>query len=125
MSEPASSTVAAVPLITLAVALFGVNAGPYVVITLGAIGGSFWALTNTPAISRVASLLMVARCLMTAIVLTAFIAGLVGHMLDIEVTEIYVVVAFVIAALGDKWLDILESIKTRIQTAITSSGGGK
>jgi len=122
MSEPASSTVAAVPLITLAVALFGVNAGPYVVITLGAVGGSFWALTNSASISRVASLLMVARCLMTAIVLTAFVAGIVGHMFGIEVTEIYVVVAFVIAALGDKWLEIFESIKTRIQTAITSSG---
>ena len=122
MSEPASTTVAAVPLITLAVALFGVNAGAYVVIGLGALGGSFWAITSAAAATRLSSAFLMARCLITSLVLTAFIAGIIGPWLGMEVTEIYVVVAFAIAALGDKWLEIFDSIKVRIQTAITSSG---
>jgi len=122
MTEPIAPVAAAVPLITLMIALFGPGYGPYVVITLGALGGSFWAVTNSAAAGRAKTLWLMGRCLITAIVLTAFVAGIIGPWLGFEVTEIYVVVAFVIAALGDKWLEIFEAIKTRIQTAITSSG---
>jgi hypothetical protein len=120
MSEPASSTVAAVPLITLAVALFGASYGPYIVITLGAIGGSFWAIIGANTKTRTESMFLAMRSIMTALVLTAFISGVIGPWLGVDTTEIYVVVSFVIAALGDKWLDILDTIKTKIQTAITS-----
>lgn len=122
MTEPHSASAAAVPLVTLMVALLGPNFGPYAVITMGAFGGSFWALTNAPTISRLASLFLLARCLITALVLTAFIAGILGPMLGFDVTEIYVVVAFIIAALGDKWLEIFETIKTKLQSLITNGG---
>ena len=122
MSEPHSTAAAAVPLITLCVAMLGPNFGPYAVITMGAIGGSFWALANSPTATRIASVLLMVRCLMTALVLTAFIAGIIGPWFGVEVTEMYVVVAFVIAALGDKWLDILDTIKTKLQSLITNGG---
>lgn len=63
------------------------------------------------------------RCLVTAIVLTAMIAGLLGPWLGINTLEAYVVVAFVIGALGNKWLEIIDSIKLRAQSMIT--GGTK
>lgn len=122
MTEPNSTAAAAVPLITLGVALFGPNLGPYAVIAMGAVGGSFWALANSPTATRIASLFLMARCLLTALVLTAFIAGIIGPWLGFQVTEMYVVVAFTIAALGDKWLDILETIKTKLQSLITNGG---
>jgi len=65
------------------------------------------------------------RCVITAIVLTALIAGAVGPWIHIPVTEAYAVVAFVIGMLGNKWQDIIESIKQRLQALISSAGGPK
>jgi succinate dehydrogenase hydrophobic anchor subunit len=62
------------------------------------------------------------RCLVTAVILTAMIAGAVGPWLHIETVEVYAAVAFAIGALGNKWLEIFDALKTRLATAIL---GGK
>lgn len=121
MPEPINSTVAAVSLVTLAVAMFGPNAGPYVVIILGAVAGGLWALSSAVVPSRIAGVWLMTRCVVTAVVLTALISGLVGPLFGISVTESYTVVAFTIGALGNRWLEILDTVKVRIQSAI--SGG--
>ena len=123
MAEPIQSTVAGVSLITLAVAVFGPNAGPYIVIVLGSLGGGLWALSSATLETRMQGAWLMLRCLVTAIVLTAMIAGLLGPWLGINTLEAYVVVAFVIGALGNKWLEIIDSIKLRAQSMIT--GGTK
>lgn len=125
MAEPVSPAVAAVSLVTLAVAVFGPQAGPYVVIVLGSIGGALWALSGTVLDSKRAGVSLMLRCVMTAVVLTAIISGLVGPFFNVAVTEAYAVVAFVIGALGNKWLEIFDTIKTRLQSLISSSGGAK
>jgi hypothetical protein len=118
MAEPIQSTVAGVSLITLAVAVFGPNAGPYIVIVLGSLGGGLWALSSAVIETRVQGAWLMLRCLVTAIVLTAMVAGLLGPWLGVDTVEVYVVVAFVIGALGNKWLEIIDAIKTRVQNMI-------
>lgn len=123
MAEPIHPTLAGVSLITLAVGVFGPAAGPYVVIILGALGGGLWALSGAVLATRMDGAWLMLRCLVTAIVLTAMIASLLGPWLGIDVLEVYVVVAFVIGALGNKWLEIIDSIKTRLSNIII--GGNK
>lgn len=121
MAEP-NATIAGVSLVTLAVAVFGPQAGPYAVIMLGSLGGGLWALSSATLTSRAEGAWMMLRCVITAIVLTAAIAQTVGPMFNYPVTESYAVVSFAIGMLGNKWLEIIESIKQRIQNAITNGG---
>lgn len=122
MTEPINTTVAAVSLCTLSVALFGPSVGPYIAIALGSIGGALWPLSSTPLATRIDGAWLLLRCVLTSIVLTALISGVVGPMFGLPVTEVYAAVAFVISALGNKWLEIFDSIKQRLMTAITTGG---
>ena len=122
MADPVAPAIAAVSLVTLAVAVFGPHAGPYAVIVLGSIGGGLWALIGTTLASNIAGAWLLLRCVVTAVVLTALISGVIGPFFGVAVTEAYAVVAFVIGALGNSWLDIFQSVKTRLQSLITSSG---
>lgn len=125
MTEP-SSTAGAVSLMALAVTLFGPQFGPYFVIVLGSIGGSFWAVAQTDTATRIQSAMVFARAIVTAVVLTALISKSVAGFFDgVTAPEIYGAVAFVIGALGNRWQDIFDAIKNRVATAITSSGGSK
>ncbi len=123
MAEPTNSTIAGVSLITLSVSLFGPAAGPYVVIVLGSIGGGLWALSSASLATRLAGAWLLLRCVVTAIVLTALIAGFTAPYIGVSVTEAYALVAFVIGALGNKWMDIIDTIKTRLQSLISTTGG--
>lgn len=125
MPEPVQTAVAGVSLVTLAVAIFGPEAGPYIVIVLGSISGGLWALSSTTLQTRTEGAWLMLRCVVTAIVLTALIAGAVGPWIHIPVTEAYAVVAFVIGMLGNRWQDIIESIKLRLQAFISNAGGPK
>lgn len=123
MLEPVQSTVAGVSLITLAVAMFGPSAGPYIVIVLGSLGGGLWALSSATLETRMQGAWLMLRCLVTAIVLTAMVASLLGPWLNINTMETYAVVAFIIGALGNKWLEIIDSVKIRVSDLII--GGRK
>ena len=123
MAEPIQSTVAGVSLITLAVAIFGPHAGPYLVIVLGSLGGGLWALAGATVQTRMQGAWLMLRCIVTAISLTAMIAGLLGPWLGTDTLEAYVVVAFFIGALGNKWIEIIDAVKTRVSNLIT--GGSK
>lgn len=122
MAEPIQTTVAGVSLVTLAVAFFGPQAGPYIVIILGSIGGGLWALSSAVLATRMAGAWLMLRCVVTAVVLTALIAGWLGPVFGLPVTEAYAVVAFAIGALGNRWQDIIDSIKTRLQGVIATGG---
>ncbi len=130
MPSPLHSPIEAVSLITLAVALFGPEAGPYVVIVLGSIGGGLWALSSTkladtPSVARRQGTWLMLRCVVTAVVLTSLIAGVVGPWFGLPVTEVYAVVAFAIGMLGNRWQDVIEGIKTRFLALISTAGGPK
>ena len=125
MAEPLSPAIAAVSLVTLGVAVFGPKAGPYAVIVLGSIGGALWALSGTELASTRAGVWLMLRCVLTAVVLTALISGFIGPFFGVAVTEVYAVVAFGIGMLGNSWLEIAQSVKTRLQDLITRSAGPK
>lgn len=125
MAEPLHSTVAGVSLVTLAVAVFGPQAGPYIVILLGSIGGSLWALSSATLQTRMEGAWLMLRCIVTAVVLTSLIAGVVGPWFGMPVTEVYAVVSFCIGMLGNRWQDVIESIKNRLQALISTAGGNK
>ena len=122
MAEPVNTTAAAVSLVTLAVAFFGPLAGPYIVILLGSLGGGLWALASTTSASRAQGAWMLARCVITALVLTALISNYVGPLVGIDVVEIYAAVAFVIGMLGNKWQDIIEAAKGRLLSVLSNGG---
>jgi len=82
-----------------------------------------WALSSATLDTRMQGAWLMLRCLVTAIVLTAMIAGLLGPWLGIDALEVYVVVAFIIGALGNKWIEIIEAVKTRMSNIII--GGNK
>jgi len=125
MTPPVQPAIEAVSLMTLAVALFGVQAGPYIVIVLGSIGGGLWAISNTTLESRKQGLWLMLRCVITAIVLTSLAATYVGPWIKQPVTEVYGLVAFIIGMLGNRWQDIIESVKNRLAALISTVGGPK
>lgn len=121
--ESTTASVTAVPLVTLFVALFGASWGPYVLIFIGAVCGSMWAVLSAPPFeSRWRGLWLALRAILLSVLLTAAVAGLLSETFGWQVSEMYIVVSIAIAGMGDRWLDVLESIKTRIQTMITTGG---
>lgn len=118
MVEPTSAA-GAVSLVTLAVAFSGPQTGPYIVIVMGSIGGGLWALSSTKMDTRLQGLWLMCRCILTAVVLTALIAESIGSFIHVSAVEAYAAVAFAIGALGNRWQDIFDSIKNRLQSVIT------
>jgi hypothetical protein len=125
MLDPQNNAAAGVTLITLAVGMFGPQVGPYIVILLASIAGSMWALSSAELQTRLEGLLLLLRLVITAIVLTGLIAQFIGPMIGVPVSEAYAVVSFFIGMLGNRWQDITDSIKTRIQGFIANSGSPK
>lgn len=125
MLDPQNNAAAGVTLITLAVGMFGPQVGPYIVILLASIAGSMWALSSAELQTRLEGLLLLLRLVITAIVLTGLIAQFIGPWIGVPVSEAYAVVSFFIGMLGNRWQDITDSIKTRIQGFIANSGSPK
>lgn len=125
MAEPIAPAIVAVSLVTLGVAVFGPRAGPYAVIVLASFAGGLWALISTTLESTRAGAWLMLRCVFTALVLTAIISAVVGPFFGVAITEAYAVVAFIIGALGNSWLEVFKSIKERLQALISTSGGAK
>lgn len=126
MPEPVQSATAGVSLVMLAIALFGPSVGPYVVILLGSIGGGLWALAGVEKMTRAQGAWMMLRCIFTALALTSILAAMVAPWFKVvDVKEAYVLVAFIIGAMGNKWLEVIDTIKLRIQAAISAFGAPK
>lgn len=120
MTDPLHTTVGAVSLVTLAVAFFGPQVGPYVVIVMGSVAGGLWALSSTALATRVQGLGLMVRCVLTAVVLTALIAEGVSPYIHTQIVEAYAVVAFAIGAFGNRWEAVFDAIKRRVMKFIAS-----
>lgn len=125
MPEPIQTTVAGVSLMTLAVAIVGPLAGPYMVILLGSIAGGLWALSGATMQTRKEGAGLILRCVLTAVVLTAVIAGLVEARFGIPVNEGYALVSFAIGMLGNRWRDFGDVIKGRVIAVFSAIGSPK
>lgn len=126
MAEPMIQTAAAgVSLVTIATAMVGPLAGPYLVIALGSVSGGLWALSSTTLTTRMQGAMLMLRCILTAVLLTALIAGLLGARFDVPVTEMYGVVSLVIGMLGNRWQDIIDAMRDRLRMLITTTAATK
>lgn len=112
MQEPHHS--AAVVLTALASTFFG----HYAVIIFAALAGGLWPLSGATTATRRDGALLLLRLVLTAAALTGFIAMLVERHFGMPAVEAMAPVAFVIAAMGDRWRDILDSIVERVRSII-------
>lgn len=121
MAEPNVTTVAvAVPLAVVFTSVFGQMYGIYALILAGAITGSFFALLAAPPVSsRWQAVGLMVRSILLSLLMTAGASHLLSESFGWNADELYIFVSFGIAALGDKWLEIIETLKTTIQTAVT------
>ncbi len=120
MAEPNITTMTvAVPLAVVFTTAFGAVYGIYALILAAAVTGSFFALLAAPSLTRWQSLGLMVRSILLALLMTAGAARLLGNTMGWDVNELYVFVSFGIAALGDKWLEIIDTLKTALQNVIS------
>lgn len=121
MTEPTATT--AFWLTALAITLLGPVAGPNaLMIAFAALGGAMWPLSNAGTATRLAGAWLLLRCTLTALILTAFVAGLVENFLSIRRVEILAPVAFVIGALGNGWHPVIDAIRGAVIGIISKIG---
>ena len=81
MAEPTAST--AFGLTAISVALLGPLAGPYALIAFGALSGAMWPLSAATTLGKAAGAMLLVRCTLTALLLTAFLSSLLDSWLNV------------------------------------------
>jgi len=119
MSDPttvATAVVASTTSVSLAAFLslwLGPAYGPYAAILFSAMAGAIWGVSAIPTVTRWEGAGRFLRYTMTAVVLvgggTALTAGYLDTKIDSPV-ELSILVAFVIAAIGDRWIDLISRL---------------
>ena len=112
MAEPTAPTT--VGIVVLASAVLGPAAGEYAVIVLSALAGGLWALGKLATPSRTAGALLLLRLLLTAVVLTGGAAWWIDSHYQIPAHQLLAPIAFLIAALGDRWSRVLDKIADKL-----------
>jgi hypothetical protein len=121
MAEP--TTPIGAGLVAVAVAVLGPMAGEYAVIVLSALAGSLWALSRASTATRGQGALLVARLVLTAVVLTGGASWwLATHHTNLPVQELLPPVAFFIGAIGNGWTSIINAVAKALRGRL---GGGQ
>lgn len=123
MAEPTASTTFG--LTALSVALLGPLAGPYALIAFAALSGAMWPLSAAETGSKLAGAWLLLRCTLTALVLTAFLAGLLSKWLGAATPESLAPVAFAIGALGNGWRPVFDALGSALAAIVGRAGGSK
>lgn len=121
------STLSASGFTAVVVATAGYMSGDYTSILFGAIAGSFWPLAGANTTSRWHGAGTLLKLVMTALALTGFVVHVLkqSHALS-EASTSFVLMptAFVIAAFGDRWVRIFDSLANGlvliIETAVNA-----
>jgi len=108
MAEP--STSAGFSLTVLSIALLGPLAGPYALIAFASLAGAMWPLSASTTETKLSGAWLLLRCTLTAIVLTAFLAGLIERQWGFPVNESLAPVALIIGALGNGWRPVFDAV---------------
>jgi hypothetical protein len=122
MPEPTSTTSAAYGLTALAVAILGPLAGPYALIAFAALSGAMWPLSAADTHSKASGAWLLLRCTITALVLTAFVAGLLERVAGITALESLAPVAFCIGALGNGWRPVFDALGAAVAALVGRLG---
>lgn len=116
MSDPSTAVAAAtssVSIAALATLWLGPSYGPYVAILFAAMAGAIWGVSAVPTVTRLQGAALFLRFTMTAVVLvgggTAFAGSWVDTKFDHPI-ELSILVAFGIAAIGNRWMEIFSRL---------------
>lgn len=123
MAEPTATSATAFGLTALSVSLLGPLAGPYALIAFAALSGAMWPLSAAETTTKLAGAWLLLRCTLTALLLTAFLAGLVERWLGVQPVESLAPVAFAIGALGNGWRPVFDAVGAALSALLGRAGG--
>jgi hypothetical protein len=116
MAEPQASVTA------LAVALISPLFGQYAVIVFAALAGSLWPLSAAPTATRMDGAKLLLRLVCTSAALSGFVAWALEQKAGFPASQAMAPVAFLIAAMGNRWGELFDKIAQRLGSII---GGGQ
>lgn len=122
MLEPTTPTATAFGLTAIAVSIIGPVAGPYALIAFAALSGAMWPLSASETNSKTEGAWLLMRCTLTAIALTAFLAGLLESLAGIHSAEGLAPVAFAIGALGNGWRPVFGALGAALSAVLGKFG---
>lgn len=120
MTEP--TLPALVGVVAVGVTLFGKTAGPYAAIALSSLAGALWALSAVPTKTRASGAALVARLVLTAVVLTVGASRVLERQYGWSGHEICPVVAFFIGLGGDRWLALRDFLLALAKKRLFGAG---
>jgi hypothetical protein len=123
MAEPASSGAAVgAASAAAAVALVAPALGEYAVILFAALAGALWPLSGRDGITRTDGALLVLRLVCTSVALTGALAWWVHRQWpDLPTTVILAPLSFGVAALGDRWRELIAALWDRVRAVVMGS----
>lgn len=122
MAEPTSAGAgAAVSITGSMVVLLGPVLGPWVTVLLTAFIGSLWTLGRVETDSRKQAVFLLARIILTALVLTGGIAAIVVKYMAFAMDHVLPMTAFILAAIGDKFETLREAVVNRLRSMINGA----
>lgn len=122
MAEPTSTSATAFGLTALSVSLLGPMAGPYALIAFAALSGAMWPLSAAETTTKMAGAWLLLRCTLTAMLLTAFLAGLLDRWLEVHALDLLPPVAFAIGALGNGWRPVFDAVGSALSALLGRVG---
>lgn len=116
MAEPASTS--STSLAAALVVVLGPVAGEYAAVVFAALAGALWPLSAKSGITRLDGAWLLLRLVLTAIVLTGAVVWLIYRQTGVPLTVSAAPVAFVIAAIGDRWRGLFAAVADRAKRAL-------
>ena len=123
MAEPTSTSATAFGLTALSVSLLGPLAGPYALIAFAALSGAMWPLSAAETTTKLAGAWLLLRCTLTALLLTAFLSGMLERWIGVQPVESLAPVAFAIGALGNGWRPVFDAVGAALSALLGRAGG--
>jgi hypothetical protein len=84
-----------------------------------------WPLSAATTSTKMAGAWLLVRCTLTALILTAFLSGLLEQLFGIHAVESLAPVAFCIGALGNGWRPVFDALGAAITALVGRKGGGE
>lgn len=123
MTEPASTASASFGLGALAVTLAGPICGPYALIVVCSLCGAFWAVGDADTKTMLAGVWLLLRCVLTAVLLSVFLATAIERTYGVPVLDSLPPVAFIIGALGNGWRPVFAAVGAMLSGFAARIGG--
>lgn len=124
MAPEPTTTAGGAKLLAAALVALSAYAGEFGPVVLCAMAGSFWPVTDSQATTKFAGAKLMARLVLTALVLTGLATLLVARTTGIDTEHLRNPVAFFIALFGERWRNPTELLAS-IKRALLGRGASK